>query len=408
MTRSTLLAATMLAALAVSHAHAASPYRGLSVPIYTCTAKSDNSVALNGLLAAGGDVEVAAGKCHLASGLIVSVPGTTLNGAGAGQTIFEPLTLGADIDIITVGQSGPAWSGGGFTLSNFTTDGRLTTTANPNALASHGIHITGGVHATTGFPFGAALINVETEDYIGGVWITGSDVTATGLNTHNNRHSGFFVQGSLRYPAPYNSADSDGMLGSTAANNQLDNTVGLTWDNVNFSNDTSNGFVGGPNVGDGNTISGGDVLFGCPPTESKCAGVQVGPFLAQGNVVTSTQPIMDIGIRAYGNVTGVTISNNTVNAGGTGIELKGDVTNSTVSTNIISGPSAFGIELNTLAGGAAGDNNIVQSNDITMASNKPCVSVIAQTNVQVLDNNGHGAPYATSQAGAGLVFTGNQ
>ncbi len=406
MVRNTLLAASMLAAPPLAAAGTPSPYRTPTRPIYTCT-NGDNSVALNGLLAAGGEVDLAAGKCRLAIGLVMPVPGTTLHGAGRGRTVLLPMRPGA-IDLVTVGLGSPTYAGGGFTISNLTTNGLVTGPANPNAAAGHGIRVTGGVHADRNSRFGLVIVDVETSYGVGGVSIARSDVTATGLDTHHNRRSGFFVESTARMPAPYNIASRVTLRASTAANNNLDNAPGRTWDNVDFSSYTAHGTVGGPNAGDGNTVIAGDILFGCPPDDLKCAR-PTGPFLAQGNTVTNTGAMQAVGIRAYGRVAGVVFDRNTITAAQTGIALMGSVTGATVSNNAVSGPSAYGVEIAPLAGAAPGDTLTVSGNNVTMKNpNKPAFSVIRATNVTLRGDNGHGAPYATSQAGAGLVMGGNR
>ncbi len=406
--RKALFASTLLAtvfACTVTRAQAASAYASLSNPIYTCV-PGDNSVALNGLLANGGVVQIAAGTCNLAHGLIMTVSGTILNGAGPGRTVLQAMRPEA-IDVVTLGISAVNYQGSGFMVGNLTIDGALTGPAQVSPKRGRDIVIAGGVHADSVNSYGALLMNVETRNAVDGVTIHGSDVTATGLNSHHNRHSGFFVMGLAPIPAPYNIAHNVTLKSSQAAYNNLDNAVGLTWDDVDISRYTANVTIGGPNPGDGNTILFGDILLGCPPHKEGCQN-PTGPFLVQGNVVTNTGAVQATGVRAFGHVTGVVFDHNTIEAAVVGVGVFGNISNTQVTNNVVTGPTAVGVTVSPLAGEGPGNQVTVSANTVTMAAtNRPAFTVQTATNVTLTDNVGNGAPYDTRQAGQGLVMNGN-
>lgn len=309
-------------------ARAASVYATLSRRIYTCV-RGDNSVALNGLLANGGEVKIAAATCNLGHGLMMTVSGTRLVGVGMGRTILHAMKP-ERIDVITVGIAAVNYRGGGFAISDFTVDGDLRTHAAISPTSGQNIVIMGGVHAEANHSFGITLSNVETRFGVNGVAIHGSDIRAVGLKSHGNRHSGFFVMGLATIPAPYNIAHNVTLTGSWVGRNNLDNRVGLTWDDIDISKFTADVTIGGLNPGDGNTIVAGDILLGCPPTDWGC-GESTGPFLVQGNSVTNLGPVQSLGMRAYGNVRGATFDHNTVVTAETGIGVYGNAANTRVT-----------------------------------------------------------------------------
>ncbi len=323
------------------------------------------------------------------------VSGTTLNGAGMGETILQASAPLA-IDVITIGLEKTNYRGGGFTVSNLTIDGNLHVNANNAQKVGRGVVVQGGVVQ-------AFITNVETRYGLDGISIAGSQIAATGIYTHDNRHSGFFVQGNANMPAPYELADSVSLKASRADNNNLDNTPGKTWDDVDFDRRTSNGTIGGPDAGDGNELTGGDILLSCTP--SACPAT-IGPFTVQGNTVNGTN---QAGVRVYGDVTGALVIGNTLNVAPSGINVVGPVTNSTVSNNTVSGPVAYGINIFPLSGFPVGNEIIVAANNVMMGNiKKPAFAVVGATNVTLANNNAEGASYDTSQAGAGLMMIGNQ
>ncbi len=169
--RSALLTAALLAAPALAHAGTSarlSPYIGNATPTYSCV-PGDNSVALNGLLANGGTVNVAPGTCALSGSLYLLVSGTALNGAGMGQTVFvasRPLQM----DMVSVGKVGPLFRGSGFTVSNLTLDGNVHGNAGNTSNTGRGIIVYGGATQSV-------IANVETRFAAIGASIAGSYIT---------------------------------------------------------------------------------------------------------------------------------------------------------------------------------------------------------------------------------------
>ncbi len=269
--------------------------------------------------------------------------------------------------------------------------------------------VQGGVYRDATNASGLNVTNVEARDAVDGATIHGSDIAVAGLNSHNNRHSGFFVQGLPELPAPHNTAHNITLQGSRFAVDAMDNRPGKTWDEIDVSDDTANVTIGGLQAGQGNTITDGDVLIGCPPWYSKCARTPTGPFLVQGNIVTVIGQVQGIGIRAFGNVTGAVFDHNTVNTDGIGIGMFGGVINSRMTNNVVSGEFAYGVLLQPISSyRGAGHSILVESNSVKMGDqNKPAFSVQQATNATLSNNNGNGAPYDTSEAGAGLVMTRN-
>ena len=225
----------------------------------------------------------------------------------------------------------------------------------------------------------------------------------TGIYTHHNRHAGFYVSGNAMMPPPYNFADHVSLQGSRADDNNLDNAA-QTWDDVDFDRRTSNGLIGGPNAGDGNELTGGDVLLSCSPMAAGCSGT-IGPFRVQGNTVTD---VNQGGVRAYGKVSGVTITGNTLNVTKVGIVVSGSVTDLTISHNAVNGAGGYGIDVIPLPGLPPGNNITIRANNVKMGDiRKPGFAVVGATNVTLENNKANGASYDTSQAGAGLVVSGN-
>lgn len=393
-----LLAATALLPFA-AHAKGVTPYVGNASPTYNCVA-GDNSSAINGLLANGGPVNLAAGTCNITKGLVMTVTGTTLNGAGMGQTILQ-VAKPATIDAVTMGVSRNNYRANNMTVGNLTIDGATHTPELNASKIGRGVVIAGGV--TQSF-----VTNVEARFGVDGVFVVGSFNTINGVWVHDNRHAGIYVAGNSNMPPPYNFADHDTTISSRIDNNALDNAYcGAScnpnqWDGLDYDKFSSNGTIGGITPALGNEVTGNDILIAC----SNCTASQpISTFTVQSNTVSNST---ESGIRTGNEVADITIMGNTVSGCGMGINIIGGVHRATVSNNTITGATSQGVGVYPNSGQPTGDTVTVDSNDITMTStNRDAVRVTKDTNVHVTNNAMHGAVIDTAPAGAGLVVSGN-
>ena len=394
--RAILIAVAMLAVPCLAHAKShPSLYDSVQAPSYTCT-PGDNSTALNGLLANGGTVNVAAGVCNLSQGLHLTVSGTTLNGAGAGQTIFQATTPLA-FDVITVGLAALKYRGSGFTVSNLTTDGGVTMKAPNITKVGRGIVVLGGVTQSL-------VSNVETRFSTDGASISGSYITIQNQYSHDNRHAGIYGNGIGSLPAPYNVASQDTVTGGQYDNNCLDNVTGHTFDNMIFANGATNWTVGGPNEGDGNEASGnGDILISC-----LACGQDVGVFTVEGNTVNGGSLG---GVRLTGNVHDIQVLNNMlINEPANAITVAGQVQRAMIQGNMMQVQNGAGVGFLSNAVSPGVSDSITISNNYILMANQNMATVAfqnASTNVTITGNAYNGAQDNTAMAGAGLVDTGN-
>lgn len=381
-----------------------------------CDPKADSQPALQAALDAGGTIDITTnGKCLLGKGLVITQPGTTLNGAGQGVTMLKAMTADK-YDVLTIGVAAVQFHASGITVSNLTLNGAMLEPA-PVVKISTGrcLVVEGGIFADDAHPFGLKVTNVTTRNCTDGVTMHGGDAVFAHLRSFNNRHAGFFVQGNNRFPPPHDYAQHIKLTGSELYANTLDSRSGMTWDEVFIGSYTRDVTIGGPNAGDGNRLTNGDIVLSCPPTDDKCQGDPIGPFLVQRNTVNNLDStVQGIGIRTYGNVRDATIDGNTVQTPTNGIGVFGNSTHILVTRNSVSRSIASGIALHALltdsnGNPAIGDDITVDRNTVSMDNpHKPGVSVIAHTHVTLTDNNTNGAPYDVDQAGDGFSAAGNK
>lgn len=392
------LMAVPIAAATLHHAWAAD---------YTCV-YGDNAPKINQLLSqlvSGETLGIGAGSCEIDSGLTMTVPGTALVGAGPGQygtKIFIPAGSGNIFDMLTVGIAGGRYHGAGFTIMKLSFDGHITSRY-PGTGTGRGIRIVAGVYADALHAFGVSLSHIAASELVGGISVAGSDVTAVDMYLHDNRHSAFVALGG----ASHRIAHDITLKGSVIARNELDNAPGKTYDSIYIGPFTSGVTIGGPAASDGNKVTGGDILFACPPSMGVCA-TPIGPFLAQNNSVTTggTTGHRDA-LRLYGDVTQAKVDRNTISALGIGVYAYGAVTESTISDNAISNRVGTGVVLQQLPGGAPGNSIMIDGNKVSVLRSTIAFSVVSDTNVTLQDNDAYGSGYSVSRAGAGLTLIGN-